>query len=350
MSAIHSSRLHFLKQLAALPLAALLPSMALSNLRSSNGLKPRRLRTGDTVGLINPAGPTWHPVDIEIVEEILAALDLKVKRGRHLLDRYGYLAGKDADRAADVNQMFADTSVDALLAVRGGWGCNRILPLLDYDLIRRNPKVIMGYSDITGLLLAIYARTGLVTFHGPVGISTWNDFSVDLFRRILFEGQTPTLRNPGKPEDELAQTENRVQTITPGQAQGIMVGGNLSVLTAMLGSPYLPDWKGKILFLEEVDEKIYRVDRMLTQLRLAGVLDEIAGLVFGKCTNCGPGDSYGSLTLEEVLNDHLLELKVPAWYGAMIGHITDKFTVPLGIQVRIDAGEGSIRMLEPAVT
>ena len=295
------------------------------------------------------AGPTWHPVDIEIVTEILAALDLKVKRGRHLLDRYGYLAGQDADRAADVNDMFADPGVHAILAVRGGWGCNRILPLLDYDLIRRHPKILMGYSDITSLLLAIYARTGLVTFHGPVGVSTWNDFSVDLFKRILFQAEAVTFRNPAKDEQELAQTTDRVQTISPGQTQGLMVGGNLSVLSSMIGSPCLPDWKGTILFLEEVDEKIYRVDRMLTQLRLAGVLDQVAGVVFGKCTNCEPGDSYGSLTLEQVLNDHLRHLNIPAWYGAMIGHITDKFTVPLGVQTRIDADTGTIRMLEPAV-
>lgn len=315
--------------------------------RSSH--KPRRLRAGATVGLVSPAGATWITEEIAILQETLEALGLKFKLGKHMMDRYGYLAGKDADRAADLNAMFTDDSVDAIVCVRGGWGCNRILPLLDYKAIATHPKILLGYSDITSLLTAIYAKTGLITFHGPVGASTWNKFSLDFVRRILFDGEAIIMENPKIISDGLVVTKDRIQTITPGTAEGQLVGGNLTVLTAMLGSEYLPDWSGKILFVEDIKEEIYRIDRMLTQLKLAGVLNKISGFVFGKCTTCGPGEGHGSLTLEEVLNDHIQPLKVPAWSGAMIGHIDSKFTIPVGVQARINADRGTITMLESAV-
>ncbi|MBM4161126.1 MAG: LD-carboxypeptidase [Ignavibacteria bacterium] len=339
----------FLRSLALTGLFARAILPATTGFALSTILKPRRLQPGDTVGLVNPAGATFQTVDIEIIKESLQALGLQVLPGDHVLDRYGYLAGKDSDRAEDVNRMFADPSVKALLCVRGGWGSNRILPLLDYECIRKNPKIIMGYSDATSLLVALYAECGLVTFHGPVGISTWNSFSTDYVKRILMEGESAILRNPATPGDTLAQTKDRIEVITPGRARGRCVGGNLSVLASMIGSPYLPDWEHHILFLEETDEQIYRVDRMLTQLKLAGILGKLAGVVFGKCTNCGPGEGYGSLTLEEVFRDHIKPLGVPAWSGAMIGHIENKFTIPIGIEVEIDAQQGTIQMLEPAV-
>jgi muramoyltetrapeptide carboxypeptidase len=344
-----NNRRTFLQSLALAAVAAQLPSSMVNAAESNAILKPRRLKAGSTVGLINPAGTTWSPDDVRQVQESMAALGLATKPGRHVLDRYGYLAGTDADRAADVNEMFADSSVDAILCVRGGWGCNRILPLLDYRLIRKNPKILMGYSDITSLLVAIYAATGLTTFHGPVGTSTWNAFSLDFVKKILFNAETPVMTNPVVIGDNLAQTKDRLQTITPGKATGRLVGGNLSVLTAMIGSDYLPDWKGHILFLEDDGENVYRIDRMLTQLKLAGVLAKVTGFVFGKCTNCGPGEGYGSLTLDEVLNDHVRPLGIPAWSGAMIGHIENKFTLPIGGRAEIDAAAGSITMLEPAV-
>ncbi len=312
-------------------------------------LKPPRLRPGQTVGLINPAGPTYISWDLEVVEESLAALGFRTVRGEHVLDRRGYLAGSDGDRAADLNAMFRDDDIDGILCVRGGWGAARILPLIDYDVVRANPKVFCGYSDITSLLLALHAHTGLVGFHGPVGTATWNEFSVGWFRRVLMDGEAVTFSNPTDVGDNLVQTSDRVQTITPGRARGRMLGGNLSVLTGIVGSGYLPDFDGAILFLEEIGEDIYRVDRMLTQLKLAGVLDAVAGVVFGKCTDCESTESYGSLTLEEVLGDHLRPLGVPVWYGAMIGHIADKWTVPVGSEVEIDADAGTVTMLEPAV-
>jgi len=329
--------------------ATQVPLASASGIFSKSTLKPPRLKAGDTIGLINPAGATFHSEDVIIAEETFAALGLKMKAGEHLMDRYGYLAGTDKARAADVNSMYADPNVDAIITLRGGWGCNRILDLIDYKTIAKNPKIIMGYSDITSLLLAFYAKASLVTFHGPVGISTWNKYSTDYVKRLLFEGQSFTMTNPTDKGDNLTQVKNRILTINGGQARGKLLGGNLSVLTAMVGSDYMPDFKNNILFLEEVGEDIYRVDRMLTQLKLAGILDDISGFVFGKCSSCDSGESYGSLTLEEVLDDHIRSLGIPAWFGSMIGHIEDKFTIPLGIEAEIDADKGSIKLLEASV-
>jgi muramoyltetrapeptide carboxypeptidase len=312
-------------------------------------VRPPRLKPGDCVGLIQPASASFESVKIQIAVEAIEALGLQARPSAHISDRYGYLAGKDKDRAADVNAFFADPSVNAIVAVRGGWGCARLLPYLDFGVIARNPKILAGYSDLTALLLPVSARTGLVTFHAPMGGSAWNPFNVDYLKRVLFDGETATFENVKELKDNLVQTENRIQTITPGVARGRLLGGNLSVLTGLVGTGYLPDWSGAVLFVEEVEEDIYRIDRMLTQLALAGILSRLRGVVVGHCTKCGPGEGYGSLTLEEVLNDHLKPLNVPAFSGAMIGHIDRQFTIPEGVEVEIDAGKGTIRMLEPAV-
>lgn len=343
------SRRQILQMLGAGLIVSHVQAVRGSGLTSSRALKPPRLGVGDTVGLINPAGATFHPDDVAVAREVLAALGLKMKAGEHLLDRHGYLAGSDKDRASDINFMFADSEVTAILTLRGGWGCNRLLDLLDYSLIAKNPKILMGYSDITSLLLALNAKTGLVTFHGPVGVSSWNKYSTDYVKRLLFNAETFSMENPKDTNDNLTRLKDRVLTINGGKAGGRLLGGNLSVLTAMVGSEFLPEFKGNILFLEEVGEEIYRVDRMLTQLKLAGILDDISGFVFGKCSDCGPGKGYGSLTLEEVLDDHIKPLGVPAWYGSMIGHIENKFTIPLGVEAEIDADIGRISLLEPAV-
>ncbi len=201
--------------------------------------------------------------------------------------------------------MFADKSVTAIIAMRGGWGCNRILPLLKYPLIRSHAKIIMGYSDITSLLLAINARSRIVTFHGPVAISSWNQFTLDYLQPMLLQGKMVPMKNP-------LTTELRRRIINPGMATGKLVGGNLSVVCAMVGSPYLPSWNRRILFVEDIGEDIYRVDRMLTQLKNAGILSELSGFIFGQCTRCSTGDDP-SLTLMEVLNDHIKPLGIPAW-------------------------------------
>lgn len=314
-------------------------------------IKPIRLRPGDTVGILSPAGATFQQEDLDIVVDAVRGLGLIPKIAPHALSRYGYLAGTDAERAADLNAFFADTTVKALLPIRGDWGSARILPYLDYGLIQKNPKILVGFSDLTALLLGIHAQTGLVTFHGPNGLTAWRPDQTTPFRQLLFEGEALTYENPefGEDQDRLMSVKGRVQTITPGQATGKLLGGNLSVLSGIVGSPYLPDTTGAILFVEDVGESLYRIDRMLTQLKLAGVLDQLAGFIFGQCVNCGPGEDYGSLTLTEILRDHIQPLGIPAWSGAWIGHVEPLWTVPLGSRVRIDASTGQIQMLEPAV-
>jgi muramoyltetrapeptide carboxypeptidase len=315
-------------------------------------IKPPRLQPRDGVGIISPAGATFREDELKIVIEAIQALKLVPKVGKHALDRYGYLAGKDSDRASDINQFFADDSIALILPIRGGWGSARLLPYLDYDLIRRHPKIICGFSDITSLLLAIYAKTGLVTFHAPNGFSSWRTPQTDSFQRVLFAGEKLTFRNVPDPDDanRLMQVKNRIQTITKGQAKGKLIGGNLTTLVSLVGSSYLPDFTGSILFLEDIGEDIYEIDRLLNQLKLAGILDNLAGFVFGQCTNCSADSDYGSLTLEEVIKEYIQPLKIPACLGLNIGHLEIIETIAIGIEVEFDANLGIITMLESAVS
>lgn len=310
-------------------------------------LLPRPLRPGDTVALVSPSSATDERLNLQLSREVMEALGFRVSTGAHHAARRGHLAGSDAQRAGDINAAFADPDVRAVVAVRGGSGAARLLPLLDYDAIRANPKVLLGYSDITALHSAIHARTGLVTFHGPNGTGSWNAFNTDQFRRLFFEREAMHYRNPVDAGDELVPRRNRTLTIGGGRAQGELVGGNLTVLTALAGSPYLPDFRGKVLFLEDVEEAPYRIDRMFSTLRLMGALDGLAGFIFGECTDCDPGDGYGSLTLDEILDDYIRPLGIPAYRGAMIGHIREQFIVPVGARVEMDADAGSFRLLEP---
>ncbi|MEJ5209319.1 LD-carboxypeptidase [Denitratimonas sp. CY0512] len=266
--------------------------------------------------------------------------------GAYVSSRHGHLAGTDTERAADINAAFADEGIRAVIALRGGSGAARLLPLLDYAAIRANPKPLLGYSDITALHCALQAQTGLVSFHGPNGSGSWNGFNADQFRRMFFQREQMHYRNEPDPGDELVPRRDRTLTITPGRAQGELLGGNLAVLTALSGTPYLPDFSGRILFLEEVAEAPYRIDRMLTTLKLSGALSRIAGLIFGHCTDCSPGETHGSLSLDQILDEHIKPLGVPAYRGAMIGHIPRQFIVPVGGRVEMDADTGTFRLLE----
>jgi muramoyltetrapeptide carboxypeptidase len=345
------SRRTALKSLAAVAGAAAAFSAPSSAAARSALRKPPRLRAGDTVGLVEPAGFTDDQFDLALIKESIAAMGLVPKAAPHLAARWGYLAGKDRERAADLNAMFADKDVRAIFAVRGGWGSARVLPYLDWKIIRANPKLLIGFSDITALHLAIAARAGFTTIHGPNAASAWGALSWDSFRALAFEGQTPTYSSPPGAEDRLAQRVGRVRTLRGGKAQGPLLGGNLTVLTALMGTPYLPDFTGAILFIEDVDEAEYRIDRMLTQLALAGVLGKVAGVVFGQCTDCrARGASYGGFTLSQVLEQHLAPLGVPAFQGALIGHVPNQFSIPVGVRGEIDADAGTIRILESAVS
>ncbi len=282
---------------------------------------------------------------LEETQEQLDRMGFLTKPGRHVMAHHGYLAGTDEQRAEDIMDMFIDPDVDAILALRGGWGCARMLPLLDYEAIRANPKALIGYSDITALLLAIYARSGLVTFHGPVGRSNWSIRTVEAFLDVLMRGERLQL-DPVEAEDRQTRLDP-IRPIRGGIAEGPLVGGNLSVVSALIGTPYLPDFAGHVVFFEEVSEQLYRVDRLLTQFILAGSFKDAAGIVFGQCARC-TGDS-GVDGMAWLLRDHLLSLRKPTWTGAPIGHVSPVYTLPIGIPVITDSTIGMLRMLEPAV-
>jgi muramoyltetrapeptide carboxypeptidase len=336
-------------QRRALLAAGLAAGSMSSTAQSTSLLRARRLQPGDTVALINPSGAIHEREPYAVAIESLQALGFKVREAPNLRARYGHLAGTDRQRADDVNAMFADASIHGLLAMTGGSGGNRMLPLVDYELIRRNPKFLGGFSDLTALINAVHAKTGLVTFHAPMGASEWNAFSVDHFRRTVMAAEALLLKNDKADDDALVSKTGRIVTIRPGRASGPLLGGNLAVLTSMAGSPYWPKFDGAILVLEDVNEYIYRVDRMLSTLKLAGVLDRLAGVVLGGFTNCEPGEGYGTLTLDEVFDDYFKGLTVPVFRGAQFGHVKKKWTLPIGLPVEMDAQAGTLRLLQPAV-
>ena len=312
---------------------------------------PPRLRQGDTVGLIEPAGFSDGEAQLEAVRFTVEGMGLVPKVAPHVGSRHGYLAGTDEQRAGDINAMFADPEVKALFAVRGGWGCARLLPLLDWDAIRAHPKLLVGFSDVTALHLAFAARAGFPSIHAPNAANSWAKISWESFWRVAFAGEMPEFAPPRELDLGQAAPERwRVTTIGPGKARGRLVGGNLSVLSALVGTPWLPDFEGAILFLEEVGEAEYRIDRMLSQLALAGVLGRVSGVVFGQCMRCTAGVAdYSGFTVPQLLEHYLAPLGVPAFGGANIGHVSNQLSLPVGVRVEIDAESGVIRVLEPAV-
>lgn len=326
--------------------------MAGAGMRSgaANSLKPPRLRKGDTVGLICPAGFVADRFGVEQVSDTVRAMGLVPKAAPHLLSRHGYLAGTDEQRASDIQAMFADDNVRAIFAVRGGWGCQRLLPLLDFEAIRKNPKLLVGSSDITSLLLALWAKTGIGSIHGPNAAHSWPQGVWRDFHALTFGGATPTFAMPPPPNTGGLAKRDGLHTFRGGIARGRLLGGNLSVLAAMVGTPYLPDFSGAILFLEETNEAEYRIDRLLTQLGQSGVLKSVVGVVFGQCTNCSnPGAPYGNFTVYEVMDSHFAKLGVPAFQGARFGHIAGTLSLPVGTMAEVNADNGTIRVLEPVV-
>jgi muramoyltetrapeptide carboxypeptidase len=327
-----------LSALAAAPLAAG------EGKRRAN--RPPRLSPGDTVAVVAPASAVGTDDGLDRAEWWLTGMGLVPRFGAHAGDRHGYLAGTDAARAADLDAAFADPQVKAVFAARGGWGAARILPLLDWGAIRAHPKLLIGYSDVTALHLAFADRAGYATIHGGNATSGWYKQSWESFWRLAFSGEAPLL---GGPATE-AETGRTGRTITGGTARGRLLGGNFTILSTLMGTPWLPDFTGAVLFLEDVNEAEYRVDRMFQQLRLAGVLDGLAGVVFGQCTRCASDEpDYGGFTLDQVVDQYLAPLDIPAFTGANVGHIANQLSLPSGAEVELDADARTIRLLAPIV-
>lgn len=316
-------------------------------------IRPPKLKPGDTVGVITPATPAANPDRLALVERTVKHFGLRVKWGKHVGAKSGYFGNPIEERLEDLHAMFRDPEVKAVFPIQGGYGSPQLLDRIDYELIRNSPKVFSGYSDITALHLAIQKRAGLVTFHGPNVFSQFTDYTQQHFRKAIFDSEpigvitNPTEKNPLRPKYPL-------RAIRPGKAAGRLIGGNLTLISTTMGTPFEIDTRGAILFLEDVGEEPYRIDRMLTQLRLAGKLEQAAGIIFGDCVDCSPSDYKpfvaAGFSLGEVLDAILGNLKVPVLSGLTIGHVEDQLTLPLGTMAVLDADAGTIELKESGVS
>ncbi len=312
---------------------------------------PGRLRAGDTVGIVAPASAPPDPTAIDRSVEAIRKLGFKPKLAPNVRKRLGFLAGTDRERAADLMRMFADPEVRGIICVRGGYGASRLLPLLDFEVIRNHPKIFVGYSDITSLHLALLKEAGLVSFHGPMLNSDLihediPGFTLSSFLRTLTVAEAPGSIRAG-------YRKNTVKIHRKGKVSGKLVGGNITLICASLGTPWQPNLKNSIFFFEDLDEVPYRFDRMLTQLLNAGLLQKAAGIAIG--INKGCGDPKASRakeyrqTLEDVFEERLLPLKVPMVSGLPFGHIPQNATLPVGARVTLDANRGDLLIDQPAV-
>jgi muramoyltetrapeptide carboxypeptidase len=309
-------------------------------------IKPPRLHKGSIIGLVAPASTPSTEEMIEKGAVYLEKLGYRVKFGKHIRKTNGYLAGTDEERTADFNDMVHDKEVKAIVAIRGGYGTPRILQMIDYRSLKQNPKIIAGYSDITALQLAIFRKIGLVTFSGPmIGTDMWKGIDPyteeNFWRLITSTKKIGVLENPnGEPLKILRQ----------GKAHGQLLGGNFSLLACLMGTPFLPILRDSILVIEDVEEAPHRIDRMLAQLHNAGVLQDIAGLVFGKFTECNPGNpSEPHLTIDQIQKEYAEKIKCPVVANFQYGHIPRKLTVPIGIQAILNTKQNKIEILESAV-
>jgi muramoyltetrapeptide carboxypeptidase len=346
MASPENNRRSFLKK-TALAAAAMMAGNA--HARSFAGMKfeeeekfllPPRLKPGDVLALTAPAGAIFNEESIQKATLAFEAQGFRVKHGDTLKQQFGYLAGTDEFRANELNKLFEDKSVKAIVAMRGGWGCARLFNHLDFKIIEQNPKVICGFSDITSLLLAIYKKTGLITFHGPVGNSTLEGFTMENFLRLVKDGEALKMIQP---------SSDALYVFSKGQATGKLFGGNLTVWNSLIGTGYLPGTKGALLFFEETEEEPYRVDRLLTQLEIAGTLSSAAGIIFGKCAKCEAEEPARSFTLEEVFQQKFGKLGLPVASGFNFGHVKDKFTFPVGMTATFDTSDSSVKLLRSCV-
>lgn len=308
-------------------------------------LKPPRLKAGDLIGIISPASRIVKPERIEQGIAYLERRGYRTAPGEHILKTYGYLAGTDEQRVADLHAMFANPEIKAIMCVRGGYGTPRLLSMVDYRLIARHPKIFVGYSDITSLQLALWKKCGLVTFQGPmVGVDMpeqLDAYTEELFWRLLTSPKKAgAVIPPGNPS----------LTIRNGKGSGRLLGGNLAHLAGALGTVHMPSFKDALLFIEDIGEEPYRIDRMLTQLRHAKVIDQVKGILGGQFTDCEIKDaSKPTLTVDEVLREFGHMGPTPFLAHLPFGHEAHKMTVPMGIRAKLDAGAGTLEFLEGAV-
>lgn len=335
-------RRKFIQNTAALAVGAYTLSSFENQDDEKKIIKPKGLIKGDLIGITAPAGSIWNKAHITKIQGILENLGFKTTVGKTCYEQDGFLAGSDKMRAEELMDMFQNKSIRGILTMRGGWGCARILDLLDYQSIAANPKVIMGFSDITSLINAIYTKTGLVTYHGPCGYSSWGDFSTDEVMKTLALGLPRTLKNPDNNLEDL-------KTWSSGTAQGRLVGGNLTVIASMVGTSYEPNWNNKLLFLEEIKEEPYRVDRMLWQMKQSGVFNKIKGVIIGSFRKCEPEEPEKSFSLDGIFDQHFAQAKFPVYQGASFGHIAPKFTLGIGLLSEMDANNFTIKILEKSV-
>lgn len=307
-------------------------------------VKPIRLRPGDTIGIVTPASP-MQLVKLERGIEYLKSLGYKVELGEHVYDSYGYLAGNDNHRVNDLHYMFANPEIKAIISSRGGYGTPRLLDMVDYDLIAGYPKIFVGYSDLTALQLAIWRHTRMVTFSGPMaavemgtGIDPFTEHHLwSLLCRDRVDGFFPQVK------------KTPLQIIRPGKARGILLGGCLSLISSVIGTIHQPDFRRSILILEDVGEQPYRIDRYLCQLRSAGILHQVNGIILSQFVDCTEKKDEPTLSLEEIFADFFSTLDVPVVANFLYGHLPKKFTIPLGVEIEVDTSIPKITLLEPAV-
>jgi muramoyltetrapeptide carboxypeptidase len=310
-------------------------------------IKPKKLKKGDLIGIVSPAS---SPADLSRIEKgvkYLESLGYRVETGKNVGKYYGYLAGNDEERLEDIHYMFGKKDVKAIICVRGGYGTPRLLDKIDYKLIRNNPKIFVGYSDITAIQLAFFTRTGLVTFAGPM-------LAVDFYDEInpFTEEMFWTLLTSNKKLGKIKLPDNeKLFHLIKGNAKGRVLGGNLATVCSLIGTNYFPDMKKKILILEETGEPPYRIDRMLSQLRLNNVLSKVSGIIFGAFIDCAEHDhEKKTLTLGEVIDDYIRKLKIPVIYNFRHGHVKDNITIPLGLSLRLNASRNYVEITENAVS
>ncbi|MBL7175968.1 MAG: LD-carboxypeptidase [Desulfobacteraceae bacterium] len=297
-------------------------------------VKPQRLRQGHEIGIIAPAGPV-NQSEIQPAIDLLVSAGYGVVLASHLFHRDGYTAGDDDARLEDLHSMFHNEDVRVIFCARGGYGTLRLLDRIDYDLIRSSPKIFVGYSDITALLLAIYKKTGLITFHGPVvkEFTKNSNRNLNLFFDLVSSKEVLRLDLSGG------------TALLPGKTRGNLLGGNLSLITRLIGTPFMPSMRGALLFIEETGEPLYRVDRMLTHLKLSGLLNEVAGLITGRFIDCGDISDINHL-----ITDTVSDFDFPVVSGLPVGHGTENVTLPLGLQADLDTDHMTLSFVESHVS